>query len=132
MGRVRHALGPPLDAWLGLDVTMAQLKVLLVLHHRGPTSVSTLAQVLSVRVPTVTGVLDRLVEEGLVCREENPEDRRSVLASLTPAGRSVVERVQAASRARLVDALQRLSAEQLHGLASALAALLATAEERRS
>src|SRR5258708_4288380 len=48
---------------------------------------------LIVRPPSVTGLVDRLVRDGLVTREALPEDMRVKQVSLTPKGRQRVQQV---------------------------------------
>src|SRR5205807_703532 len=67
------------DAWMDLqNITVKQLKVMLILSQHGPETVTALAQQLRVHISTVTGILDRLVQQKLVQREEDPDDRRYV------------------------------------------------------
>jgi DNA-binding MarR family transcriptional regulator len=47
---------------------------------------------LQVHPASVTNAMQRLEDAGLVERTANPDDGRSVLATITPAGRSLVER----------------------------------------
>lgn len=54
---------------------------------------------------TMTGIIDRLEAMGLVKRDNNPQDRRSVLVELTDAGRAKIEEVRAARRQRLASLL---------------------------
>src|SRR5579875_4210997 len=62
--------------WMNLDLTMPQFKVLLLLWHMRRARVSVLAEQLGVHLSTISGILDRLVEAGFVCREDDAEDRR--------------------------------------------------------
>jgi DNA-binding MarR family transcriptional regulator len=124
--------GSPQD-WMALDLTMAQMKVLFVLHHDGPAKVSDLAEALGVSAPSMTGTLERLVRQGLVERRDDPADRRLVINTLTPAGQALVDRLHQGRRARLTAALERLDtttvAELEHGLAALQAALEAVEHE---
>jgi DNA-binding MarR family transcriptional regulator len=55
----------------------------------GPCTVSELGRVFGYRPSTLTGILDRLEEAGLLVREPNAEDRRSFLIRVTPPGADV-------------------------------------------
>jgi DNA-binding MarR family transcriptional regulator len=111
--RVSRALRDPQDEdWLSLDVSMAQLKVLFSLYYRGPATVGVLAGKMGVTLPTVSATLERLVRAGYVEREDDPEDRRVVINRLTAAGTSLVERLREERRARVDQALRRLTPEQ--------------------
>jgi DNA-binding MarR family transcriptional regulator len=106
--------------WLSLDLTMPQLKVLLILFSGGPCRVSALASALGVGLPTVTGILDRLVQQGLVRREEDPNDRRVVISRLTEKGQEVSDRLHQLGRARWSEILGTMSLEELRTVAQAL------------
>ena len=70
--------------FLGLDITMAQAKVLFLVRATGSIQMSDLVARLGVTVPTVTGIVDRLVERDLVVRRGMPDDRRRVSSSRSP------------------------------------------------
>lgn len=122
------------DAWLRVELTIRQLKILLLLQASETHSarMGQLAAALRVTLPTITGIVDRLVEHGLVRREEDPSDRRLVVARLTPAGRELVERLQSHGRNQMAATLRRLSVEELRIVARALDLLLTAALGERS
>jgi len=70
------------DAWMELSLSVAQLKSLFFISKEGSTNFKKLAQALRVTPSNVTGIVDHLVEEGLVSRQENPEDRRMLMLQL--------------------------------------------------
>jgi DNA-binding MarR family transcriptional regulator len=125
--RLLRALGPD-DPWLSLELTMPQLKVLLLLNAQGPSRVGALARALRVTLPTVTGVLDRLVEHGLVRRDDDPEDRRLVISRLTERGHEVVDELHEANRARLTRVFESLDPEDLATHIASLERVLVAAE----
>lgn len=72
-------------------ITAAQSFVIFdVMDHEG-TSVKDIAARIQLDSPAVTGLIDRLVKEGLIERKEDPEDRRSLKIYLTPKGRVLVD-----------------------------------------
>ena len=115
--------------WLAVDLTMSQMKVLFVLWDRGCASVGALASALGVSLPTMTGILDRLVEHSLVRRQPCPEDRRLVLNCLTDSGTELTGRLRQARRDLLVRIVRRLPEEDLSALAGCLDGLVRAAEE---
>jgi DNA-binding MarR family transcriptional regulator len=90
--------------FLGLDITMAQAKVLYLVRATGSLPMSDLVARLNVTIPTVTGIVDRLVERELVVRRGTPDDRRRVTIEITPSG------------VELIDGMRDLNAGQLLGL----------------
>ena len=99
--RMANFSGP---TFLGLDITMAQAKVLYLVRATGSLPMSDLVARLGVTVPTVTGIVDRLVERELVVRRGTPDDRRRVTIEITPSG------------VELIDGMRDLSAGQMLGL----------------
>ena len=98
-------------------MTLPQFRVLAFLSE-GEWAASKVADWLAVSRPSVTALVDGLVDQGWVERKESPTDRRSVLHHLTDAGRQ-----------RLAEATALL-AEGLDGVLDHLdAAERATAEE---
>ena len=67
------------------DLTLAQFRV-LALIAAGDERSTLLAERLAVAKPTITAVVDGLVDRGLVAREAVVGDRRSIRVALTPAG----------------------------------------------
>jgi DNA-binding MarR family transcriptional regulator len=99
------------DAELGLSGP--RLSALSVVVFGGPLTVRDLAAAEQVRSPTMTRLVDGLQRDGLVTREPNPADARSVLIRATPTGRLMLSR----GRSRRVgDLAARLSGLDAHGL----------------
>jgi DNA-binding MarR family transcriptional regulator len=94
---------------------------LILLQQEGSAAVGQIASFLGVTLPSVTATVDRLVQQGLVRREDDPNDRRRVINRLTPEGTALLERLQEGRRARLVAALAKLTPDELESLAGALA-----------
>jgi DNA-binding MarR family transcriptional regulator len=82
------------SVWMNLDLSMAQLKTLLMLHTSGAIPIGQIAETLGVGQPTASHLVDRLVQAQLVVRAEDPLDRRRTLAQLSPAGQELAERLQ--------------------------------------
>jgi DNA-binding MarR family transcriptional regulator len=99
------------DGELGLSGP--RLSALSVVVFGGPLTVRDLAAAEQVRSPTMTRLIDGLQQAGLVTRETNPEDARSVLIRATPSGRLMLSRGR--SR-RVEDLASRLSELDAHGL----------------
>ena len=113
--------------WLQLDLTLPQVKVLMLLSTRGVLRMSALGRALGTTVSTATGIVDRLVERNLVERAADPADRRIVLVRLTGAGHETLERVSALTRDRMAELLARLDARELRTVAEAMEILLKAA-----
>lgn len=123
----RLSLGS-LGAWLQLDLTLPQLRLLYLLAREGPATPGALARTLRLAPSTVTGLLDRLDERGLVRRDDDPASRRCVLASPTPDGAALVDELVAARREQLGELFGRLSEAERARVAEALRALVAASD----
>jgi DNA-binding MarR family transcriptional regulator len=78
----------------------------------GPTTMSRLAEALDVSLPNVTGLVDRMVENGLVERGRDDGDRRVVTVFATDAGRNTVEEIELLRRRQLGALLAQLNPAQ--------------------
>ncbi len=99
--------------WFTTDITMPQLKVLLMLWREGPGRMSELASSLGVTLATATGVVDRLVEKGYVVREGLPGDRRVVLCRLSNEGQVFMRSLWLSGRIQIGRILGVMTPEQL-------------------
>ncbi len=61
--------------------------VLVSLERWGPVTMGTLSARLAIPKPNLTALVDALELEGLLVRQQHPEDRRALLLRLTPEGR---------------------------------------------
>ncbi|MDQ6604757.1 MAG: MarR family transcriptional regulator [Chloroflexota bacterium] len=117
---ITRVTGDASGAWMDLDVTMPQMKVLMLLRENGALRVGVLARHLNVSTPTITGIVDRLVRQDLVKREDDPSDRRVVLNVLTPKGEQLMERLRHRSDEELTRIIGGLNAQEQADLARAL------------
>ena len=81
------------QAWMEIDLTLPQLRTLLVLAEEGPLVIGQIAQRLGIGLSTGGHLVDRLVQAGLAERTEDVEDRRRTLAQLTPKGEELLTRL---------------------------------------
>jgi DNA-binding MarR family transcriptional regulator len=114
--------------WLHLNLTMPQLKVVLLLYMNGACRMSEIASALGVSLATATGVLDRLVERDIVRREGQPDDRRVVLCRLSDKGEQLISGLWQLSRIRLGELMSALAPSQLVLITDALEAILQAGE----
>ena len=115
--RTTHGLLAAIDDELAdLGLTAAEVNALACFAGADRRTVRELVEATAQRPSTLTGVLDRLERRGLSERTANPADRRSVLVSLTEAGR-----LHAARIADTFAALERrLPADDVRRLLAAL------------
>ncbi|MFC1949611.1 MarR family winged helix-turn-helix transcriptional regulator [Chloroflexota bacterium] len=98
---------------LSSEITVAQLRVLLVLQSRGASRMSDIASGLDVALSTATGVVDHLVRKGLVEREDDPQDRRLVICRLSDTGQQLIDSLWLSGQSQMERLLDGLTSEQL-------------------
>jgi DNA-binding MarR family transcriptional regulator len=114
--------------FLEIDVTMPQAKLLYLLGAAGELHMSELVARLGTSPATVSGLVDRLVDHGLVTRRDDAADRRQVVLALTPAGSDFVDRFRELNARQLRELLAVLDVSGLGHVRSALDALNSAAE----
>ena len=92
---------------------------------------SRLAELLGIQRPAVSHVLKALVARGWIERVRNVEDQRSVRLSVTRQGQAILNATSGKAVGTLQRCVRRLSADELTGLATGLAALLRHLPEPR-
>jgi MarR family transcriptional regulator, lower aerobic nicotinate degradation pathway regulator len=111
------------------DASIVQTRLLGILRDRRPT-IKELARFLQLDKSSVTGLVDRAEERGLVRRTASTLDRRSVQVTITVAGQDLVDQATAAFEAEIVVLVADLNPTQRTRL-SATASLIAVADARR-
>ncbi len=91
------------------DVTMRQVRLLRLLGRHESMTMKEIAQMADISTPTATGLVDRMVENGLVVREGDPHDRRVVRVKLTPKARNLREKFRRMRVEKIDRVLSRLS-----------------------
>jgi MarR family transcriptional regulator, organic hydroperoxide resistance regulator len=120
----QHRMHYQFEPWRKLDVPLAQLKSLFLIHIKGSINVRHLAQHLDVTSGNVTSIVDRLVGQGLVTRSENPEDRRIVLLELTDKGRETINKIHETGMSHMKRILGRMNDEDLSALIRGVSAFI--------
>jgi len=105
--------GVQLDFFVKRAVTQTQFVVLIAIHGYGRCTMGVLARNMHVKMPTTSGVVDRLVRAGYVRRFPHPEDRRQVVVELTAKGQAFIRQFQAVIRRRWEEVLRSLNSEEL-------------------
>ncbi|MBW2004016.1 MAG: MarR family transcriptional regulator [Deltaproteobacteria bacterium] len=90
------------------QVSAPQLHCLLALHENGPLPPSQIARRIMVKSSTVTGIIDRLEQKGLVYRIRNSPDRRVITIQLTEAGKELAQNAPPPIQHKIVDGLKKL------------------------
>lgn len=105
------------------SISSAQLNCLLALFENGPLPPSQIAKYMMVKSSTVTGVVDRLEQKGLVERVRNSPDRRVITIQLTEAGKNLTANAPPPIQRKIVTGLRNLSQKETESIALALSKL---------
>lgn len=111
------------------NITIPQFRTLVILSNRGPINLATLAGLLGVQASAAGRMVDRLVSAGLINRLPHPTSRRELLATLTPRGREVVQKVTARRRVEIARIVEKMPPAERYGLVRALTAFTAAGGE---
>ncbi len=112
-----------------ISLTMPQMVTLFAIRNAGTCRMSELAEVTQQSAGTLTGIVDRLIDDNLVGRVRDVEDRRVVQVTLTAKGEERLARVEQARREDMERMLQRFSHEQLIDLEGLLRLFLGGVHE---
>jgi DNA-binding MarR family transcriptional regulator len=95
------------------SLTHSQFFVLISIHSHTRCTMNQLAEKMHVSMPTMSGIIERLVQAKYVQRVDNPEDRREVLIELTKEGKLIIAKFQEAVSGRWQTVLGALSADEV-------------------
>jgi DNA-binding MarR family transcriptional regulator len=111
------------------QVTLPQLRILVMIASRGPQNLTAVAQGLGVHASNATRTCDKLVDAGLIHRSDDPADRRNLVLQLTPSGRQLIRTMTERRRAAIANVLARMPSPLRTELIPALRAFVEAAEE---
>jgi DNA-binding MarR family transcriptional regulator len=114
--------------FLEIDITMPQAKVLYLVAASGTLHMADLVARLGVSLSTISGLVERLVDQGLAARHDDPADRRQVVVSLTLEGTRFIDRFRELNASQLRDLLAVMDDDEVASVRRALALLCAAAE----
>ena len=106
------------------DLSLAELVVLRQMQ-RGRMTVAEAAACLQLSPSAASRAVDRLVRDGLIRREENPDDRRQKLITMTAAGQRLVDDMEAIFAERQRQLVAVLDGEEQAQFSGLLARMLA-------
>ena len=112
-------------------VTPAKLRVMQIVQMKGGSSTpKALATQMGVSQATITGLVDKLVKEGMVERAQSSMDRRQINVVLSPKGEATLDRAPDALQQRFVHEFERLEDWEQAQLLSSLERVAAMLDAR--
>lgn len=110
-------------------LSIPQFSILMQLHHRGNCGVGDISERFDISNAAASQLADKLVQNGLIQRAEDPRDRRAKILNLTNKGNDLIQR-SIDERYRWVDRLaRRLTPEDRARVTEALNILTEAARE---
>lgn len=119
---------------LKINLTSAQIKLLTCFSNKDELTMTQLSNNLAVSMPTMTAMVDRLVNSKMVERERDHMDRRVVRVKLTDAGRKILKKLIRIRRKEMEKILMNLNEEEMESYLNSIeivAKLLAKARQKR-
>ena len=111
-------------------LSQGEAHILALLASAGPSTIADLHRGLAHKRSTLTSILDRLAERGLVTRTVGADDRRTFIVTPTTKGRKVARRVHSHLTDLERAAVARVSSEEIRGFLRVLAAVEEEAHRR--
>jgi DNA-binding MarR family transcriptional regulator len=129
--RATHRIGLYLDDLRERGLTQGEAHILALLAHSAPAKVADLHRGLAHKRSTLTSILDRLANRGLITREVGKKDRRTFVIMLTAKGRKLARRVSRHLSDLERAVVRRVSAADMRGFNKVVAALEREADQRK-
>ena len=127
--RATHRVGLYLAQHDAHGITQGEGHILSLLAQSQPQTVGELHEGLAHKRSTLTSILDRLAERGLVTREPSPSDRRTFLVGLTAEGKRVARGTLGALTDLERKALDHVAERDVAGFLKVVAALESAADK---
>lgn len=121
--RATHGVGLYLAQHDKHGITQGEGHILSLLAQSEPRTVGELHEGLAHKRSTLTSILDRLAERGLVTREPSPSDRRTFLVALTPEGKKAAKGTLGVLEGLEGEALKGVSERDVAGFLKVVGAL---------
>ena len=115
--------GVQLEFLVKRTITQTQFVVLVAVYSKKRSTMNALAQSMHVSMPTISGIIDRLVKAGYLKRQESPADRRQVIVELTKKGQLLIEQFQSVISQRWQEVLKSLDSNELESFYGVLTKL---------
>ena len=107
----------------GLGLLPVQFDVIATLANQPPMSFKQLGKKTLISKSSLTGVVERMVQKGLIATQENPDDARSHLLRLTGKGQTIFEQVFPEQMKHLEKVFEKLSKKQMQEIEASLKTL---------
>lgn len=106
------------------DVSLPQFWILMMLREGQSTTMRGIADALDTTPSSLTAIIDRLEQRGLVARSRDADDRRVVHIERTPAGEQIVQEIMGMKQQHIRTLVEQLTEAEVAALEQGLAGVL--------
>lgn len=125
LARASHLVSAQFHTQLAAaGVSVPAWRILASLSDRNSLTIGELAEIVILKQPTLSKILDRMIEEKLVARVPARDDRRRVNVSITATGRARVEDLLRRAKEHEAEALQGFAASEIEHLKAMLRGMI--------
>jgi homoprotocatechuate degradation regulator HpaR len=125
-----RVMGPIRDMLSGVGITEQQWRVLRVLEEEGPMEPTRIAELACLLLPSLTRILQKLDEKGLIARRPDREDKRKQIVQISDSGAELIAEHLPTSLAVLDQTRAKMGAERYEALLDLLNELEAAHSDR--
>jgi len=104
--------------------SMSQLGALMFIHRKGTSAISDIGEEMGISNPAASQMIDKLVQDNLLLRTEDPNDRRVKQIKLTEKGLEIIHKSLHARQSWLTSLTEELTADQKEQISQALEILI--------
>lgn len=101
-------------------LSMPQFGILMQIHYRGNCGISDISNRFDITNAAASQLVDKLVQSGLVRREEDPQDRRAKLLNLTEKAKEMLRHGTEGRYRWVEEVAQKLSPQEREQVSEAL------------
>jgi homoprotocatechuate degradation regulator HpaR len=109
-------MGPIREMLSGVGITEQQWRVLRVLQETGPQEPTKIAERACLLLPSLTRILQKLEEKGLIDRTRDLQDKRKQIVQITDAGADLIEENLETSIALLEETRAQMGSDRYEAL----------------
>ncbi|RPI85097.1 MAG: MarR family transcriptional regulator [Chloroflexi bacterium] len=120
-----------LPSWITADLSLSQLKALVLLEYHGAMTVGELARLLEMGNPAASVLVQQMVQQGLVERAEDEKDRRRTFVQATAKGTGMLTSRREYIQTNLLRWLEMLSEDEVEGLRRGFEALMRVVQKEQ-
>ena len=93
------------------EFSFAQMRAIKFVKAKEQVSITELAELLQVSAPSASTMVERLVEKDVLVREQDPQDRRKVIVTISPDMISITEQIEKEIFSSFVDLVDKVGPE---------------------